>query len=238
MLVLRDVTKVYPLEGVIVNALAGVSLEIQRGEFVAILGASGSGKTTLLNILGCLDRPTSGSYILDGIPITDLSEDDLAFIRNRKIGFVFQTYNLLPRLPAIEQVELPLIYSGVPPRYRRERARELLIALGLGDRLLHRPTELSGGQQQRVAIARALVNDPSLLLADEPTGNLDSHTTEEILTLFAQLNRDYGVTIVLVTHEREVSAYAQRVITMRDGLIVSDEAQRIPVGLGGVRQVA
>lgn len=225
MIVTRDLTKVYRLEGVVVNALAGVSIEIQDGEFVAIMGASGSGKSTLMNILGCLDQPTSGTYELDGIMVNDLTDDELALIRNQKIGFVFQSYNLLPRLTALEQVEVPLIYSGTPNR--RQLAREALIAVGLGDRLHHRPTELSGGQQQRVGIARALVKNPTLILADEPTGNLDSRSTEEILDLFERLNRERGITIVLVTHEPDVGARARRVITMRDGLVISDKPQQL-----------
>ncbi|HET9014520.1 MAG TPA: ABC transporter ATP-binding protein [Thermomicrobiaceae bacterium] len=223
MIHLRDVTKIYALEGIVVNALAGVSLDIQDGEFVAIMGPSGSGKSTLMNILGCLDQPSGGVYELDGIPILGRTEDELAVIRNAKIGFVFQSYNLLPRLPAIEQVELPLIYSGTPNR--REMAEQALVAVGLGERMHHRPTQLSGGQQQRVGIARALVKSPSLILADEPTGNLDSHSTEEILELFVQLNERLGMTVVLVTHEPDVGARAHRVVTVRDGLIVSDLSQ-------------
>jgi putative ABC transport system ATP-binding protein len=220
----RNLWKVYQIEDVVVNALAGVSFEIQDGEFVAIVGSSGSGKSTLMNVLGCLDQPTSGEYYLDGILVNELDDDQLAYIRNRKIGFVFQSYNLLPRLPAVEQVEVPLIYDG--SGNRRQRAIEALKAVGLGDRLHHRPTEMSGGQQQRVGIARALVKNPSLILADEPTGNLDSHSTEEILALFETLNRERGITIILVTHEPDVSARADRVITMRDGAVISDVVQK------------
>jgi putative ABC transport system ATP-binding protein len=220
MIITRDLSKVYQLEGVVVNALLGVSLEIDNGEFVAIMGASGSGKSTLMNLLGCLDSPTSGSYELDGVLVNGLNDDELALIRMRKVGFVFQSYNLLPKLPAVDQVSLPLIYSGTPNR--RELASEALIAVGLGDRLNHRPTELSGGQQQRVGIARALVKNPSLILADEPTGNLDSRSTQEILDLFQQLNEERGITIVLVTHEPDVGDRANRVITMRDGVVISD----------------
>jgi len=223
MIITHDLSKVYQLEGVVVNALLGVSLEIADGEFLAIMGASGSGKSTLMNLLGCLDSPTSGTYELDGVLVNGLNDDELALIRMRKVGFVFQSYNLLPKLPAVDQVSLPLIYSGTPNR--RELASEALIAVGLGDRLNHRPTELSGGQQQRVGIARALVKNPSLILADEPTGNLDSRSTEEILDLFQQLNDERGITIVLVTHEPDVGARANRVITMRDGVVISDLPQ-------------
>ena len=223
MITTHDLSKVYQLEGVVVNALLGVSLEIADGEFLAIMGASGSGKSTLMNLLGCLDSPTSGTYELDGVLVNGLNDDELALIRMRKVGFVFQSYNLLPKLPAVDQVSLPLIYSGTPNR--RELASEALIAVGLGDRLNHRPTELSGGQQQRVGIARALVKNPSLILADEPTGNLDSRSTEEILDLFQQLNEERGITIVLVTHEPDVGARANRVITMRDGVVISDLPQ-------------
>jgi putative ABC transport system ATP-binding protein len=233
MIITHQLTKIYQLEGVVVNALLAVSLEIANGEFVAIMGASGSGKSTLMNLLGCLDSPTSGTYELDGILVNGLNDDELALIRTHKIGFVFQSYNLLPKLPAVEQVALPLIYSGTPKR--RELATEALITVGLGDRLHHRPTELSGGQQQRVGIARALVKSPSLILADEPTGNLDSHSTQEILDLFQQLNEERGITILLVTHEPDVGARANRTITMRDGEVISDtrqqrvEAQKEPV---------
>jgi putative ABC transport system ATP-binding protein len=223
MIITRELTKIYQLEGVVVNALLGVSLEIANGEFVAIMGASGSGKSTLMNLLGCLDSPTSGTYELDGILVNGLNDDELALIRTHKIGFVFQSYNLLPKLSAVDQVSVPLIYSGTPNR--RELASQALITVGLGDRLNHRPTELSGGQQQRVGIARALVKSPSLILADEPTGNLDSHSTAEILDLFQQLNEERGITILLVTHEPDVGARANRVITMRDGAVISDVPQ-------------
>ena len=220
MIVTHELTKIYQLEGVVVNALLDVSLSIDDGEFVAIMGASGSGKSTLMNLLGCLDTPTSGTYELDGILVNGLNDDDLARIRTYKIGFVFQSYNLLPKLSAIEQVSLPLIYSGTPNR--KELARAALETVGLADRVNHRPTELSGGQQQRVGIARALVKNPSLILADEPTGNLDSHSTGEILDLFQQLNEERGMTILLVTHEPDVAARARRVVTMRDGTVISD----------------
>ena len=222
MLVLRDVSKVYGHGETAVWALRGVSLEIGDGEFVAIMGPSGSGKSTLMNILGCLDVPTSGSYLLDGVEVAGLSDDELAVIRNRKIGFVFQSFNLLPRLSAVEQVEVPLAYARVPTRERRRRAIAALEAVGLGDRLHHKPTELSGGQQQRVAIARALVTQPSIILADEPTGNLDSRTSAEIMAIFERLHAD-GITLVYITHEAEIAAHAQRVITMRDGQVVADE---------------
>jgi len=227
MIITRELTKIYQLEGVVVNALLGVSLEIANGEFVAIMGASGSGKSTLMNLLGCLDAPTSGTYELDGILVNGLNDDELALIRTHKIGFVFQSYNLLPKLSAVDQVGMPLIYSGTPNR--REIAAQALVTVGLGDRINHRPTELSGGQQQRVGIARALVKNPSLILADEPTGNLDSHSTGEILDLFQQLNEERGITILLVTHEPDVGARANRVITMRDGAVISDLPQHAVV---------
>jgi putative ABC transport system ATP-binding protein len=206
-----------------VHALAGASLTVDEGEFVAIIGPSGSGKSTLMNILGCLDRPTSGTYVLDGTPVEELDDDGLALVRSRMIGFVFQSYNLLPRTAALENVATPLLYQGVPKRERLVRAKAALERIGLGDRLDHEPSELSGGQQQRVAIARALVTEPRLILADEPTGNLDSHTGEEIMALFESLNRE-GITIVLVTHETDIARHAKRQVHFLDGRIVSDHA--------------
>ena len=216
----RDLTRAYHLGDEVVYALHGVSLDVWRGEFVAIMGASGSGKSTLMNILGCLDRPTSGRYALDGVDVASLSDDALALLRNQKIGFVFQSYNLLPRMRAVDQVTVPLIYCNAPDR--RERALASLQRVGLGDRLHHRPTELSGGQQQRVAIARALVTNPSVLLADEPTGNLDSHVSEEILALLQQLNEASGVTILMVTHEADVAQCATRIVQIGDGQVIAD----------------
>ncbi|MGH7894152.1 MAG: ABC transporter ATP-binding protein [Candidatus Binatia bacterium] len=218
----RDVWKCYRLGDVEVQALRGVSTDIVAGEFVAIMGASGSGKSTLMNIVGCLDQPTRGTYRLSGTPVANLSADERATIRNRRVGFVFQGFNLLPRTTALENVELPLVYAGVPFAEQRTRARAALAAVGLDGREDHQPSQLSGGQQQRVAIARALVNRPSLLLADEPTGNLDSEATAEIMELFARLHREEGLTVVVVTHERDVAAYAERKLSFRDGRIVSD----------------
>ncbi|MCX7983916.1 MAG: ABC transporter ATP-binding protein [Bacteroidetes bacterium] len=220
-IVVDHLVKIYTLGEVDVHALRGVTLQIDRGEFVAIMGASGSGKSTFMNILGCLDKPTRGSYLLDGIDVNTLSRDELAVIRNRKIGFVFQGFNLLSRTTALENVELPLLYSSLPSKDRRQRAIEALQRVGLGDRLYHYPNQLSGGQQQRVAIARALVNNPSIVLADEPTGNLDSRTSVEIMDIFQQLN-DQGITIVLVTHEPDIAQYAKRQIIFRDGKVRSD----------------
>jgi putative ABC transport system ATP-binding protein len=219
-----DLQKVYDTGEVRVQALKGVSLSIEQGEFVAIMGTSGSGKSTLMNILGCLDRPTSGTYTLDGIDVSRLNKDDRADIRNSKIGFVFQGYNLLRRTSAIENVELPLLYAGVESAERAARSRYALSLVGLAHREDSYPNQLSGGQQQRVAIARALVNNPSLVLADEPTGNLDSRTSVEVMNVFQRLNRDSGITIVVVTHEPDIAQYAGRVIVVRDGLITKDQA--------------
>jgi putative ABC transport system ATP-binding protein len=226
---LRQVSKDYDTGGGIVRAMREVNMTIARGEFVAIVGASGSGKSTMMNILGCLDRPTRGSYTLAGVDVGVRAGDSRAIVRNRVIGFIFQGFNLLPRTTALENTELPLQYRGVGGRARRKRARATLEMVGLGDRLDHTPNQLSGGQQQRVAIARALVTDPPLLLADEPTGNLDTRTSLEVLALLQRLNRDRGITIVLVTHERDIAACAGRVITMRDGRIVTDVVQDEPM---------
>jgi putative ABC transport system ATP-binding protein len=219
----RDLAKAYTLGGQTVHALRGVSLDIEAGEFVAIMGASGSGKSTLMNILGCLDRPDTGTYRLASEPVQDMTADQLAAIRNRRIGFVFQQFNLLPRTSALENVELPLVYAGVKSAQRQERALAALRQVGLEQRIDHTPAELSGGQQQRVAIARALVNEPVLVLADEPTGALDSQTSEDIMRLLSQLNAQ-GITVVLVTHEPDVAAWARRRIVFRDGAIVEDRA--------------
>ena len=219
----QDVERVYRLgEDVEVRALAGVSLRIARGEFVAIMGSSGSGKSTLMHILGCLDAPTAGRYLLDGVDVRDIAEDDLADLRNRKIGFVFQSFNLVARTTALANVELPLAYAGLGRRERRARAIAALAAVGMEDRLHHLPSELSGGQQQRAAVARAIVTDPAIVLADEPTGNLDSHSTEEILGVFARLNAE-GRTVVLITHESDVAARARRVVRLADGRVLSDQ---------------
>ena len=224
MIDLHDLTKVYTIGTVDVPALNGVSLSIRRGEMVAIMGPSGSGKSTLMNMLGCLDVPTSGRYVLEGQEVGSLTDNQLAEIRNRKIGFVFQTYNLLPRLTALANVELPLLYGG--GRDRKRRAFDALTRVGLADRVKHRPTELSGGQQQRVGIARALVKNPAIMLTDEPTGNLDSRSSEEIMAILQHLNRHDEMTVIIVTHDADVAAHAQRVVSMWDGVIVSDE----PVG--------
>jgi putative ABC transport system ATP-binding protein len=220
----QDMERVYRLgEDVQVRALAGVSLRIAPGEFVAIMGSSGSGKSTLMHILGCLDAPTAGRYLLDGVDVRDIAEDDLADLRNRKIGFVFQSFNLVARTTAVANVELPLAYAGLGRRERRARATAALAAVGMEDRLHHLPSELSGGQQQRAAVARAVVTDPAIVLADEPTGNLDSRSTDEILGVFARLNAE-GRTVVLITHESDVAARARRVVRLGDGRVLSDEA--------------
>jgi putative ABC transport system ATP-binding protein len=227
----REVRKTYQLGDIAVHALRGVSLRVERGEYVAIMGHSGSGKSTLMNILGCLDAPTSGVYRLGGLDVREVEEDTLSDVRNRFIGFVFQSYNLIPRTRALANVELPLSYAGVPRAARREQALGALDAVGLGDRINHVPSELSGGQQQRVAVARALVTNPALILADEPTGNLDTASGEEVLGLFERLSDD-GRTIVLITHEDDVAAHAQRVIRLRDGAIIADERPQARAGLG------
>ena len=221
-----DLRKVYFTGKIEVVALVRISFQISSSDFVAIMGPSGSGKSTLMNILGCLDRPTGGSYQLDGIDVSEMNDDELAGLRNGKIGFVFQNYNLLPSMNALQNTELPLVYSGFSRPERREKAVAALERVGLGGRVYHRPSELSGGEQQRVAIARALVNRPSLILADEPTGNLDSRSGEEILSIFERLNED-GVTVVLVTHDSSISARARRILHLQDGLLVSEE-QRSP----------
>lgn len=222
LILLEEVQKIYRTGDIAFPALRGITLTIEAGEFVAMMGASGSGKSTLMNIIGCLDRPTSGRYRLEGRDVTRLGRAELAEIRNRKIGFVFQGFNLLPRMSAVENVELPLIYTGMRTKERRERATEALVRIGLKDRMASLPSQLSGGQQQRVAIARALVTEPKLLLADEPTGNLDSKTSLEVMGLFEKLVTG-GITIVLVTHEADIAAFAPRRITIRDGMIQSDE---------------
>ena len=218
----EDLWKTYEMGSEQVHALRGVNVEIRKGEYAAIMGPSGSGKSTLMNLIGCLDSPSKGSYWLAGRLVSDLDDDELAYIRNKEIGFVFQTFNLLPRATALHNVELPMIYNGTPSEERQERARKALAQVELTERMMHKPNELSGGQRQRVAIARALVNNPSILLADEPTGNLDSQTGEEIMALFARLHRE-GNTIILVTHEPDIAQHAHRVIRLRDGKVEKDE---------------
>jgi putative ABC transport system ATP-binding protein len=220
---IENLVKIYPLGELSVRALDGVSTAIEKGSFVAIMGPSGSGKSTFMNILGCLDRPTSGSYYLDGISVSELDRDELAEIRNQKIGFVFQQFNLLPRTTALANVELPLLYSDEGADPSHERAMNALSIVGLADRAYHHPNQLSGGQQQRVAIARSLINNPQIILADEPTGALDSHTSVDIMAIFQRLNRDNGITIVVVTHELDISRYAERIVSFKDGRIVADE---------------
>jgi len=225
---IKNLTKDYKLGQLTVHVLKGVSFTIERGEFLSIMGPSGSGKSTLMNILGCLDTPTSGSYTLEGIRIANLGRDQLAEIRNKKIGFVFQQFNLLPRTSAAENVELPLMYTDLPARERHERAKRALLAVGLAERGEHQPSQLSGGQQQRVAIARSLVNNPSILLADEPTGALDSKTGVEIMSIFQELNRKRGITVILVTHDPDIALYSSRSLHLKDGKLQLDEKQKEP----------
>ncbi|MAT99214.1 MAG: macrolide ABC transporter ATP-binding protein [Anaerolineaceae bacterium] len=230
VITIQEMTKVYTMGEHKVRALNGVSLSIYEGDFLSIMGPSGSGKSTMMNMLGALDKPTSGTYLLDGTDVSNLSDDELADVRNLKIGFVFQSFNLLPRTAALQQVELPLIYSG--RRQRAEKAREALEMVGLGDRLDHKPSELSGGQQQRVAIARALVNEPAIILADEPTGNLDSKSGTEVMQIFQKLNRERGITVVFVTHDPWIARHTNRVVTLADGQIVRDEQIDEPLVAG------
>ena len=230
VITITDMTKVYTMGEHQVRALNGVTLSIYEGEFLSIMGPSGSGKSTMMNMLGALDKPTSGTYLLDGTDVSNLSEDELADVRNRKIGFVFQSFNLLPRTSALQQVELPLIYAG--KRQRAQKATEALQMVGLGERIDHKPSELSGGQQQRVAIARALVNEPAIILADEPPGNLDSKSGTEVMQIFQQLNRERGITVVFVTHDPWIARHTHRVVTLADGLIVRDETIEDPLVAG------
>ncbi len=234
----KDITKRYIMGAEVVDALKGVSITIKKGEYVAFMGPSGSGKSTLMNIIGCLDSPTSGSYILNQKDVSDMTENELAEVRNKEIGFVFQTFNLLPRQSSLENVALPLIYAGYNKTDRSDKAQKVLESVGLGDRSGHKPNELSGGQRQRVAVARALVNDPSILLADEPTGNLDTRTSYEIMQLFADIHSK-GNTIIMVTHEEDIAKYAHRIVRLRDGLIESDEINHEPTDpLEMARQLA
>ena len=225
VIAVKDLTKIYKMGDVEVRALRGVSLDIQAGEFVAVIGPSGSGKSTFMHIVGCLDRPTSGQYHLDGRDVSRLSRNELATVRNKQIGFVFQGFNLLSRTTALDNTELPLLYSsnGIRSKERHRRAREMLTAVGLGDRMDHLPNQLSGGQQQRVAIARALINQPAILLADEPTGNLDSRTSVEVMDIFQRLNLEHGITVLVITHEHDIAEYGNRIIRFRDGKILSDQ---------------
>lgn len=222
---ISEVKRVYHMGRVEVHALRGISLNVAKGEFISIMGPSGCGKSTLMHIVGCLDRPSSGHVLLDEVDVDELNDNDLAEIRNKKVGFVFQTFNLLPKLNAIENVELPLIYAGVDFDGRRKKAAELLETVGLGDRMYHKPSELSGGQSQRVAIARSLANDPSIILADEPTGNLDSKSGDEIIHLFTDLN-SRGITMIIVTHDQEIANHSKRIVKLKDGLVISDEKAR------------
>lgn len=219
----KNLVKIYRMGNVDFHAVRGVSLAIDEGEFVAVMGASGSGKSTFMNIIGCLDKPTAGNYLLDGRETASLSKDKLADIRNKKIGFVFQSFNLLQRMSALQNVELPLLYNGSPVKDRKIRALAALKSVGLEDKAFHRPSQLSGGEQQRVAIARALINNPALILADEPTGNLDSQASAELMTLFTKLNKENGITIVMVTHESNIAAYADRHVYFKDGMVVKDD---------------
>lgn len=230
MIEVKDLVKVYKNGKLSLEVLKGLNLSVKEGEYVALMGPSGSGKSTFLNILGCLDNLTTGTYTLDGIDVSNMGENDLSTVRNEKIGFVFQAYNLLPKLTALENVELPAMYKGVDIKTRHEKAKRALEMVGLGERINHRPVEMSGGQKQRVAIARALINDPKIIFADEPTGNLDSKSGEEILSIFKELN-DKGVTILMVTHEEDVAEHTKRIIRLRDGVINSDETVKERRGL-------
>ena len=227
LLELKDIVKIYQMGTVEIKALNGVSFTVEKGEYISIMGRSGSGKSTMMNIVGCLDIPTTGTYTIEGYEVSRLNDSQLARIRNSRIGFVFQTFNLLPRYNAYQNVELPLLYSAVPAYEREQRVMESLNLVGLADRVWHRPNELSGGQCQRVAIARALVNSPSILLADEPTGNLDTRVSDEIMTLFNSLNRQFGVTVVLVTHEPDISQHADRIVELSDGKCIRDEGKSV-----------